>query len=73
MPLDLLPVPVAAFGALLPFQYVFYVPLQVALGRLAGPALWQALGAQLVWVVLGVVLARVVWRRGLIQYEAMGG
>jgi ABC-2 type transport system permease protein len=73
MPLDLLPAPVAALGTWLPFQYIYYVPLQLFLGRLTGAALWEALGVQLLWLVTSVLLVRVVWRRGLVRYEAMGG
>ena len=73
LPLDLLPAWLRPVADVLPFQYVFYVPLQAAIGRLAGPELAQALLAQVGWAGALGLLAYGIWRRGLRRYEAVGG
>ncbi len=73
LPLDLLPGWLRPAADVLPFQYLFYVPVQAAIGRLVGPALLQALLAQLAWTFGLGMLACAIWRCGLRRYEAVGG
>ena len=73
VPLDLLPTPLRAVAAILPFQYIYYVPLSLMLGRLEGTELILALAVQLGWVAALALLAWAIWRRGLRRYEAFGG
>ena len=73
LPLDLLPPALRALAAALPFQYIYYVPLSVMLGRLDGAELWTALAIQVGWAAALGLLAYAIWRRGLRRYEAFGG
>jgi ABC-2 type transport system permease protein len=72
-PLDMLPAGVQTALQLTPFPYMLYFPVSVYLGRLQGAELWQGLALQGFWVVASLTLARVVWRRGLKHYSAVGG
>lgn len=72
-PLDMLPAGVQTALQLTPFPYMLYFPVSVYLGRLQGAELWQGLALQGFWVVASLILARVVWRRGLKHYSAVGG
>jgi ABC-2 type transport system permease protein len=73
LPLDLLPPVLQQIAALLPLQYIYYFPLSVALGRVSSVDLWQGLLAQTLWTAGSLALARVVWQRALVRYEAVGG
>ena len=73
LPLELLPDSLRVVAWALPFQYIYYVPMSVLLGRLDGNELWWALALQAAWAAALGLLARAVWRRGLRRYEAVGG
>jgi ABC-2 type transport system permease protein len=73
LPLDLLPPAARLVAAALPFQYIYYVPLAVMLGRLDGTELATALAGQAAWAGTLGLLAGGLWRRGLRRYEAFGG
>ena len=72
-PIDILP-PALERGLLMtPFPYQMYFPVSVYLGKISGAALWQGLITQACWVGVTYLLARLVWRRGLKTYTAVGG
>lgn len=72
-PLDILPPAVAKLLSLTPFPYQLYFPVSIYLGRVTGSALWQGLLIQAGWVLGLYLLARLVWRRGIRHYSAVGG
>jgi ABC-2 type transport system permease protein len=73
LPLDLLPEPWVSILKFLPFQYMAYFPAVVFLGKVKGQALVLHLFGELLWAVAFMVLARVLYRRGLHRYSAFGG
>jgi ABC-2 type transport system permease protein len=72
-PLDILPP--ALFRALqfTPFPYQLFFPVNVYLGRVSGAALYQGLLIQAAWLAFAILLARLVWHRGIRRYSAVGG
>lgn len=72
-PLDMLPAPILTALNFTPFPYMLYFPVRVYLGRVDGADLGMGLAVQLAWVVAVYGLARLVWRRGLKHYSAVGG
>ena len=72
-PLDILPPTLSQALMLTPFPYLLFFPVQVYLGRVTGPALWQGLAVQALWVLLAYGAARFVWHRGIRKYSAVGG
>lgn len=72
-PLDILPPWLAQILNFTPFPYQLFFPVSVYLGRTTGPALWQGLLIQCAWVIAAYLLARVVWKRGIRKYTAVGG
>jgi len=72
-PLDMLPPALLAVLELTPFPYMLYFPVQVYLGRVEGAELAQGIAIQAFWVAATYVLARLVWRRGIRHYSAVGG
>jgi len=71
-PLTLLPNPVQLVANVLPFRWVIGFPVELLLGRLSPVEAFIGLGAQAAWLVLGVLLVQLVWRRGVKEYSAVG-
>jgi ABC-2 type transport system permease protein len=69
-PLEMFPPSVRSFAELTPFPYMVYFPARILLGMpvdlLKG---FAVLGA---WSLAGFVVFRLLWRRGLRHYSAMG-
>lgn len=72
-PLDILPSGVALALDYTPFPYLLFFPVSIWLGRVTGEVLWLGVLVQALWVVAAFALARVVWRRGIRKYSAVGG
>jgi ABC-2 type transport system permease protein len=71
-PLSLLPFPVRVVSAVLPFRWTIAFPVELFLGRLTPGQTLIGLGAQLVWLGLGLILLRALWRAGVRVYSAVG-
>jgi ABC-2 type transport system permease protein len=72
-PLNILPPVMEQILNCTPFPYVLFFPVSVYLGQTQGPALWRGLGLQAAWLAFFYLLARLVWRRGIRKYSAVGG
>ncbi len=72
-PLDILPPAVFKLLHFTPFPYQLFFPVNIYLGKVTGPALYQGLLVQACWVAAAFVLARIVWGRGVRKYSAVGG
>lgn len=72
-PLDMLPQPWNALVDLLPLKYLAYFQAAVFLGKVEGPELVKGLIVQAVWLVFFIVLARVMYWRGIKRYSGFGG
>jgi len=73
LPLALLPTWARTIGDILPFGVLYAFPMDVLMNRIGGVAIVWGLGRQLLWMgVLGLGV-RLMWARGLRQYESVGG
>ena len=72
-PLDLMPAPVFAVAKLLPFAYQMYFPAAILTGRIGYEDALSGLAIEACWVVLLLMLARLLWSRGLHKHTAVGG
>jgi ABC-2 type transport system permease protein len=72
-PLNILPPAIEHALNYTPFPYLLFFPVSVYLGQSTGSQLWQGLAIQTAWVVFFYVVARLVWRRGVKTYTAVGG
>ena len=73
VPLTLMPSWVQEISRFLPFQWAFYFPIQSLVGDMSGPELLRGLGAQLLWILVGLAIFRVAWRSAIKRYSAVGG
>lgn len=70
-PLTLFPPAVQLISQYLPFRYIFFEPVAIALGKQADP--WGVLVRQVIFVALLYTIYKLVWRAGIKMYEANGG
>lgn len=71
-PLTLYPELAVPILKLLPFYGVGAFPVDIILGRVGAAEAFLLMGVQGLWIGFAVVLARVVWRRGTLQYAGVG-
>ncbi len=71
-PIAMLPAWAASLAKLFPFYYTTGAPTEILIGRVTGNAIWGALGAQVVWIVVCYGLSKVLWARGLKHYAGVG-
>ena len=72
-PLDLLPPALERVLFFTPFPSMLYTPISIYMGKITGAELVRSLCVQLIWVVIGYILARFAWRHGIKKYAAFGG
>ena len=72
-PLDLLPDTIYRISQFLPYYYQMYFPAAIFTGRIDYASASQGLIIQAFWVVALLVIAQILWRRGLHQHTAVGG
>jgi ABC-2 type transport system permease protein len=73
IPIVLLPDWLQIVARVLPIQAIYVIPLSILLGRDGGADPLWGIGVQLGWIAALYVLASVLWRAGLRQYESVGG
>ena len=71
-PLALLPRGLQDFVRWTPFPYTLAFPTSVFLGKVEGVQIEIGLAGQVVWIVLGLLLAAWLWRGGLRRFTAFG-
>jgi ABC-2 type transport system permease protein len=71
VPLELMPSWVQDVAAVLPFKWTFGFPIEALTADLSGSELLAGLGMQLVWIVVGIVGVRLVWRVAVRRYSAV--
>jgi len=73
VPLPLMPDWVQEVSRFLPFQWAFYFPIQSLIGDLSTTELVRGLGAQLLWILIGLGIFRFAWKHAVKHYSAVGG
>ena len=73
VPMALMPDWVQAIANVLPFQWTFGFPIEALVGNLSTEALLGGLAMQVLWIVIGSVLVRVVWHFAVRRYSAVSG
>lgn len=72
-PLELLPGSIGSIVNFLPFKYLAYFPAAVFLGKIRGTEMYVGLAVEIAWVLFFIVLARILWYRGVKRYSGFGG
>lgn len=72
-PVALLPGALQTVAHYLPFRYMIGFPVEIFTNQLTGAEIMTGFALQLGWIGVAFVLTRLLWRRGLDQYSAVGG
>jgi ABC-2 type transport system permease protein len=72
VPIGVFPEWLQALSRYLPFQYTVALPTEVFMGRVPESLAWQGIGIQVAWTVSLYLLAKVLWRKGLLYYTGVG-
>ena len=73
MPLRLYPEWIQTLALWTPFPHMLNTVIEIYLGLLQGPALYQALPSPLIWVIILVVLAQVLLKTAVRRLVILGG
>jgi ABC-2 type transport system permease protein len=73
VPLSLMPDWAQRLADFLPFKWTFGFPIEALVGRLPESELLGGLAMQVLWIVIGAIGVRVVWRFAIRRYGAVGG
>jgi ABC-2 type transport system permease protein len=73
VPLPLMPDWVQEISRFLPFQWAFYFPIQSLVGDDSNEELVRGLGAQILWILIGLAIFRFGWKHAIRRYSAVGG
>ena len=71
-PLELFPGWLERITWYLPFRWAVWFPVELALGRLSPEVIAAGFRMQALWLALGLLLLRAVWRLGIRKYAAVG-
>ena len=72
VPLPLMPDWVQTLAWFLPFQWTFYFPIETLVGDYSNAELLGGLGMQLFWILFGIGIFALFWRRAVRHYTAVG-
>jgi ABC-2 type transport system permease protein len=73
VPLSLMPDWAQRLADVLPFKWTFGYPIEALIGQLPDAELFGGLAMQLLWIVIGVIGVRIVWRFAIRRYSAVSG
>ena len=72
-PIPLFPAALRPLGEALPFRSMLGFPAEIAVGILHRQQILTGYAWQLLWLVVGVLLTRALWKSGLRRFTAVGG
>ena len=73
IPFEFFPLWLKTIAQHLPFQSMAYIPLSIYTGKLAGNSIYQALGEQMIWAVIMLILSRLLWHAASKRITVHGG
>ena len=73
IPLDLLPLWAQRVGDFLPFRYFYFFSMTVLQGKVEAARAYHELIVQFGWFLAAYLGMRLVYRRGVRRYSAVGG
>ena len=71
-PLALLPKTIRIIASILPFRWMISFPVELLLGKVAAKEAALGFVAQILWLFIGFVLLKRIWRSGIRIYSAVG-
>jgi len=72
VPMTLLPLWLQHIAYYLPFQWMFFFPINALVGQPATSALLTGLVIQFIWILIGVLVVNIVWHFGVRRFSSVG-
>ena len=72
LPFEMMPGWLAKLSSVLPFQFRYYIPVEIYLGKIEGLAIVRALAMQMIWVAVLSSALVLIWNRNLKRFTAVG-
>lgn len=72
IPLDLLPLWFQNILFIFPFPYTLYFPIKILMGTINSGEFFHAVVIMIFWILVFMVFNRILWKKGLKEYEAIG-
>lgn len=72
LPISAFPESVQSLLSVLPFYFVVAFPVRVFFGEVSTPQVFTGMLLAVVWAVIFTLVARAIWRRGMLQYAGVG-
>jgi ABC-2 type transport system permease protein len=72
IPLIAFPPVIQSISLFLPFRYILSFPVEIFTNRLIGLNIAAGLGLQIFWCIVMIFLCRILWKKGLVRYSAVG-
>ena len=72
LPFEMMPGWLAKLSSVLPFQFRYYIPVEIYLGKIEGFAIVRALAMQMIWVAVLSSALVLIWNRNLKRFTAVG-
>lgn len=73
IPLSFFPSGIESFFRFLPFSSMNYTPVMIYLGKLEGQDLAEALGLQMFWVAVLILISNFFWKKAIRRLTVLGG
>ncbi len=73
IPTVLLPDLIKGVSNFLPYRYMLGFPIELILGKLNSNQIITGLALQCIWIVVVILINRVIWKKGIKSYTAVGG
>jgi ABC-2 type transport system permease protein len=71
VPMTLMPDWVQTLAWFLPFQWTFFFPIETLVGDYSNTELLRGLGMQVFWILAGIAIFSLVWRKAVRHYTAV--
>lgn len=72
VPLEIMPTWAQQIAKFMPFQWTFYFPIEVLLGRVSQAEFVSGVAMQLLWIVVGFSIIHFVWKIAIKHFTAVG-
>ncbi len=72
VPMTLMPVWLQQVASFFPLQWTFFFPINALVGMLTPTELLTGLGIQLLWILGGLLVVRIIWHFGIRRFSSVG-
>lgn len=72
VPMTLMPAWMQHVAYYLPFQWTFFFPINALVGPSTPTTLFSGLGMQLLWILIGLVIVKIIWHFGIRRFSSVG-